>query len=155
VHAERPHEERLATPDRSRERLPVAVPELLAAAETPRRAADEPRQPDPDRKVEPHDDVGGAQHEIAELALVGAVDHPAVGGDDRLDRRAQLVVRRLDPAGAVDERVQLDERHVEPAGQLPAHGGLAVAAGARDHSDLAHGRDLPCAVRARDVPSRR
>ena len=38
----------------------------------------EPRQPDSQRQVEPDDELGAFEHEVAELAAVGAVDHPGL-----------------------------------------------------------------------------
>ena len=78
------------------------------------------------------------EDEVADLALVGAVDHPAIGGDDRFNLRPQDVVRRLGPSGTVDERIELDELDAERLGQLSAERRLAVPTGARNHSDPAH-----------------
>src|SRR4051812_18863014 len=79
VGAERPDEQRLAPPDRATQRLTVVVPRALAATDAPQRTADQAWQPDAHRQVQPDDDVGRAKHEVAELVLVTAVDHPAVG----------------------------------------------------------------------------
>ncbi len=93
-----------------------------------------------ERQVEPDDGVGPREHKIAELPIIGAVDHPAVSGDDRLDESAQLVVGRLRPVRAVDERVELDELHAEPACELAAERRLAVPACTCDDRDPAAGR---------------
>src|SRR5262245_21005118 len=62
VRAERPGEQRLASPYRSTQRLAVLVPELLAAAYASERPPDQAQQPDPDRQVEPDDYVRRANH---------------------------------------------------------------------------------------------
>ena len=132
-----PPEQRLAAPERREQRLAVAVPELLSPTDASRRAAEETRKPDADRQVQPDDDVGSTQNEVAEQVLIPAVDHPLVGRHDRLDLRAQLADRCLDPPRAVNEGVELDERHVEPAASsrpsavLPFPLALAITANLR------------------------
>ena len=58
--------------------------------------------------------------EIAELALVVAVDHPALrcGVHRLVHPRAELLVGRLAPVRPVVERVQLDVRQLEPPREL-------------------------------------
>ena len=50
------------------------------------RPPQEPRQPHVHGQVEPDDEVGVAEIEVAELAVIAAVDDPCVALDDRLDR---------------------------------------------------------------------
>jgi hypothetical protein len=138
VGADGPHEERVAPPDDSPQRLSVVIPESLAPARSPPRTPDEPRHPDANWQIEPDDDVGPLDHEITELAPVGPVDDPAVGSDDRFDLRAQYVVWRLDPARPVNERVQLDERDAQPMRKLPPERRLAVPACTCNDRDLSH-----------------
>src|SRR5206468_12149014 len=86
------------------------------------------------REVEPDDGVGGADHQVSELLLVVAVDHPALRR--LLHRvahpRAKLVRGRLAPVRPVVECVELEVRHVEASGELLREGGLAAAARALD-----------------------
>src|SRR5947207_3109535 len=76
--AKRPSEQRVAAPEAAAPALAVAAPELDLAADSRDRAPPEPPQRYPQRRVEPDDLVGGTEHEVAKLALVVAVDHPAV-----------------------------------------------------------------------------
>src|SRR5206468_9400733 len=128
VRANSPAEERFAAPDRRHERLTVAVPDLFPPAATPPRTPEQAREPDSNRQIEPDDHVGRLQDEIAQLVLVRAVDHPAVGREHGLDLCTKLVVRCLDPVRAVDERIELDEGHTKAAGELSAERRLAVPA---------------------------
>src|SRR5690242_1050738 len=94
-----PPEEGVATPEGPAPALLVAAPELLVGPHPLDRPTPDPPQLQPERQVEPHDRVGRSDHEVAELALVVAVDHPPVEGSDRLgDARAELLVARLLPA---------------------------------------------------------
>jgi hypothetical protein len=80
-------EERLDLPLRPEARDPVP-PELprISLAPAPLRA-----ECNRTRQVEPDDRVGSGERGIVELPAVRAVDHPAVGGDDRLDPAPELV----------------------------------------------------------------
>ena len=140
--AKRPDEQRVTREDERRQRLRVVVPQPLAAPPPPPASPNEAREPDPDRQIKPHDRVRRARHEVADLVLVGAVDHPAVGGEDRLELGAQRVIGLLGPPRPVDERVELDERQLEDPRQLAAERRLAVPARAGDHRDPAQ-RRLP------------
>jgi hypothetical protein len=91
------------------------------------------------REVEPEDELGALEHEVAQLVAVGAVDDPGVRMDERLDSRAELVRRRLGPVRSMVKRVELDERHREPLGELASERRLPVAARRRDHGHALHG----------------
>ena len=53
---QRVRDQRVAAPDDAAEGLAVAVPDLLVAAQAPRGAPQEPRQPDAQRQVDPDDE---------------------------------------------------------------------------------------------------
>jgi hypothetical protein len=89
--------------------------------------------------IEPNERVGPAQDEVAELALVHAVEHPTVGRSHHaLDLPAERLRLRRHPPGLMHERVQLGERDVELLGEPPAEGRLAVAADAGDDDAARH-----------------
>ena len=138
VHPQRVRDQRVATPHGAAQRLLVAVPELLVAAQAANGAAGEAGQPHVHRQIEPDDDVGLPEHEVADLVPVAAVDHPALAGDHGLEEGAQLVVGQLAPAGAVHERIELDERHAELPGELPADGRLPVSRRRGDDRNALH-----------------
>ncbi len=142
MRVQREENERLTPPERRLERLLVAVPELLAPADASHGSPEQARQPDANRQVEPDDHVGRAQQQVAELAVIRAVDHPAVRAQDRLDPGAQLLVGRLGPVRPVHERIHLDERHLEPLRELLPERRLAVPARAADHRHFPHRRNL-------------
>jgi hypothetical protein len=98
----------------------------------------EPGHPDANWQIEPDDDVGPLDHEIADLPSIGPVDDPGVGSDDRFDLCAQHVVGRLGPARTVNKRVQLDERDAEPICERAAERRLAVPARTRNDDDPPH-----------------
>ena len=136
--AKREEDDRVRAEEDVPQRLAVPVPQLLAPDDPRDRPPDEAREPDAPRQVEPHDDVGTLEDEIAELASIGAVDDPALRGEQRLHARPQLLRRRLRPVGAVVERVQLVERHVEPSRELTPQRRLPASARARDDDDAGH-----------------
>src|SRR4051794_26156043 len=112
MRAHGPGEEALARADEVADELSVAVPELLTAPKPPPRPAREPVERHAERQVKPDERVGLREHEVAELAAVVAVEHPAVRsrGDRSLDTRAKLVRRRLRPVRSVVQSVELDVR---------------------------------------------
>src|SRR3954468_23340534 len=140
---ERVAEQRLAAPDGVPPRFRVAVPELLVTPGPVPRAADQAREPDAGRKVEPDDRVGAVDHVRADLARVVAVDHPAVLFEDRREDRLELVIGRLGPVRAVDQRVELDEAHAEAGRDGPSQCRLPVATGRGDDRDATHGASVP------------
>src|SRR4051812_6981250 len=95
---ERIAEQRVAAPERVAPGLPVVVPERLLAQHAAQRAPHEPREPHAGRQVQPHDRIRGVEHQGPDLAVVVAVDDPAVLGEDRVQRRPELVVGGLGPA---------------------------------------------------------
>jgi hypothetical protein len=68
---------------------PVGV---LAAADAPRAATEETRKPDANGQIEPDNDIGAPEHNVAQPFRVRAVYHPSPGCDDRFELRAQLVI---------------------------------------------------------------
>src|SRR5580765_2764158 len=134
VAADQPGEERLPPPERVAPALLVPVPELDVVADSLARPARDAAQLEPERQVEPDDRVGRSDHRVAELGLVVAVDHPAVGElGHRLDHPgAELFRRRLVPVRPMVERVELDEGHAEPLGELLRERRLAGARRALD-----------------------
>ena len=85
------------------------------------------------REVEPDDDVGALEHEVAELAAIRAVDDPRVRLDDRLD-----TTRGVPPASPRSSSGRGSARPYSTNGtpsylrELLAHGRLPVAARSRD-----------------------
>ena len=67
------------------------------------------------------------ENEIPELAVVAAVDHPAVGRQCFLDPETEVLGGRLAPIGAPVERVELDVRHAMLLGEPLGDGGLPGA----------------------------
>src|ERR1044072_6406454 len=125
-----PPEERVAPPEGVAPALAVATPELLFTAHPLHRPAPEPPQLEPQRQVEPDDRVRFADHEVTELALVIAVDHPAVwrGGHGVGAAGAEALVSRLLPAGRGPVQcVEPDVRHAGPPRELLREGRLAGA----------------------------
>ena len=121
------------------ERLAVPVPQLLAGDHPAERAHDQPRRPDPSRKVEPDDGVRAVEHEVAELAPVRPVDHPRVERHQRLDTAPELGPVELGPAGLPVDRVELDERHVEGCCEGAPERRLPTTAGRREDRHTLHG----------------
>ncbi len=72
------------------------------------------------RQVEKHDGVGPLDHGRPDLAVVVAVDDPALGRrrERSVDTRLEHVGRRLLPARVVVERIELDMWDAEPARKL-------------------------------------
>src|SRR5438309_6580592 len=114
--AHHPPEERFAAPECTAPALAVAVPELDLVADPVRRSPPEPSCLDAERRVEPDDRVRLAEHRVAELPFVVAVDHPAVGrACHRIENTLpELLLGRLTPVWPVMKRVQLDVGQVEP-----------------------------------------
>src|SRR5262245_36863186 len=129
-----PPEERAAPPEGAAPALLVPAPELDVAADAADRAPPQPAELERERQVEPDDRVRLPEHELAELRLVVAVDHPPLGHVvHRLEHGcAELLGRRLVPVGPVVERVELDERQLEPPGWLLRERRLPGARGALD-----------------------
>ena len=98
---------------REHERIALAASALLAEHDPASRPTEEARQPDATRQVEPDHGVRPLEDEVAELAAVGAVDHPPVARHDRLHAAPELVGVELGPPGLVVDRVELDVGGVE------------------------------------------
>src|SRR5207237_9345441 len=96
-----PDEHRLPAEEAAAPALAVAAPELLAGADAADRPPRHARERDPQRQVEPDDGVGAREHEVAELAVVVAVDDPAVHAGRGRDAPPELLGRRLGPPRAV------------------------------------------------------
>ena len=106
--AERERDQGVVATDDAAERLAVPVPQLLAEQDPSSSPTEAPRQPDVPREVEPYDGVRPLEDEVAELAPVGAVDHPSVGRHDRFHAAPELGGVELGPPGLVMDRVELD-----------------------------------------------
>ena len=136
--AERERDQGVVATDDAAERLAVPVPQLLAQHDPASRPANEARQPDAARQVEPDDRVRPLEDQVAELAPVRAVDHPSVGRDDRLHAAPELGGVELGPPGLVMDRVELDVGSVERCRQRTRHCRLAAPTCTCDHHDATH-----------------
>ena len=114
VHPHRVRDQRVPAADRVAQRLAVAVPQLLVAAQ--RRTVRRIRRGNQTwigRSI--HTTTSACSNTRSPiLPAVAAVDHPALAGEHRLEDAAQLVVGRLGPVRAVHERIELDVRDAEP-----------------------------------------
>src|SRR5919197_5659014 len=115
---DRPDEHRLPAEEAAAPALAIAAPELLTGADPADRPQRHARERHAQRHVEPDDGVGSLEDEVAELAVVVAVDDPAAPVDRRRHAPPELLGRRLDPVRAVEERVELDVRDAVAARQL-------------------------------------
>src|SRR5437763_11487716 len=128
VAADRPDEHRLPAEKAAAPALAVAVPELLARADPADRPPRHTRERHAQRHVQPDDGVGAPEHEVTELAVVVAVDDPAVAVRRSRDAPAELLGWRLRPTRAVEECVELDVRDAVAPRQLPRDGRLPAPA---------------------------
>ncbi len=126
------------------------VSRLVASTNAAQRPLPEPPEDRPERRIEPDDEVGLAQHEIAELAAVVSVDDPAGVRQRGPHAGPELIRRGLCPVRPPMESVELDVRHVVVLGELFGKHRLARA-GRPDDGDLP-GRHSPTR-RCRSGPS--
>lgn len=119
---QREQDQRVATRKGGPERLAVPGPELVASPSPRHGSPQQAWEPDAGGEIEPDDNVRVAENELAEPALVRAVDHPAVGCDYICHSRAEVVGIRLGPVRLPEERVELVEGDVEAARDLAADG---------------------------------
>ena len=114
VHPEGPGEQRVASPERAAQRLGVVVPEL--SRPRTRRRCDAGAAGSQTRIGKSSQTTVSAclEDEIAELAPVGAVDHPAVGGDDRL-AAVRAAPRRASRSSSARARARPSRRTARPA----------------------------------------
>src|SRR5665811_382288 len=128
----------------------VAVPELNIVAEPVHRSAPKPGEGDPQRKVEPDDRASRADHRVTKLAVIVAIDHPAIrcGVQRRANACGEFSGIRLAPVRAVVEGVELDKRHAEPACQIRSERGFANAGSTLDHDSRHDSLTLPAHMRS-------
>lgn len=134
-------------------RLDVSVPEHLSRSHAPPRAAEEPRQLNHERQVQPDDDVGSSRDEVTDFTLAEFVDDPARSMvERRVNRLADLLRRRPRPVRFVLNPIHLDERHSQQLREPQPECRLSGSAAPYD-GDPAWGHDLYDSCRAVDFPS--
>src|SRR5439155_6816978 len=95
------------------------------------------------RLVEPHQRVGAAENQVADLSPVEAVEHPTLRRrHGRLDIAPEVFVTRFRPPGLVAERIQLGNRQPKLGTEAPRKSGLAVPADS-DDDDASPAQPIP------------
>src|SRR5436190_6742914 len=100
-------DERVAREEREPPRLPVSLEEIVLGDDVLDGASDQAPKDERHRLVQPDERVRPAENEIAKLALIQAVEHPAVNSAHRrLEVPSEVLITRLTPSRLMVEGIE-------------------------------------------------